>query len=331
MRASEVDVADVAAWPGWMKAVAYLAMAGWVLGMGHWLVLGEKREELASLARAGADSGRSVEAKSESARRLGAADQRRTHLESTLAEAQARLPTAVDLPTLIEELSGAAVDSRLVIESIHVSDDEPHDDYVAMPIALVVTGSYHQFGVFMAAAAGLERLLTFHDFELETGGRPLVLTLAGRAYRAVDGAAVGDTAPTVSGRVRIAYGDTGRSPFQFDDAPQPHDPQPATHGKQPLERFALARLQMVGVLVRRGVAVALIRDPTGHVHRAGVEDRLGLHGGRVSSVGFDGVEVVETLSDHATGWARRLHRLEPERRQGAVDDERLETIGGEEE
>ena len=211
-----------------------------------------------------------------------------------------------------------------------MSDDEPHDDYVAMPIALVVTGSYHQFGEFMAAAAGLERPLTLYDFEIDAGGRPLTLTLAGRAYRAVDGAGGGGAA-SVPERVRVAYGGTGRSPFQVDDTPEPHGPDREMQGKQPLERFALARLQMVGALARRGVAVGLVRDPTGHVHRAGAGDRLGLHGGRIISVGFDGMEIVETLSDHTSGWARRVHRMEPKGRQDAVNDEHLAADIGDEE
>ena len=329
MRMSEIDLADVVVWPGWMKAVAHVALAGWVLGMGHWLVLGEQRRELVSLDRTSSALSQAIEAKSEAARGVVAADQRRAYLESTLATARRRLPGAVDLPTLIEELSRSAVDSGLVIESIHVSDDEPSDDYVAMPIALVVTGSYHQFGAFMAAAAGLERLLTFHDFEIEARGRPLTLTLAGRAYRAADGADGWHDATT--GRIRVAYSGTGRSPFQLDQAPQPRGPHPEMQGKQPLERFALARLRMVGVLARRGVIVGLVRDPTGHIHRAGAGARLGLHGGRVVSVGFDGMEIVETLSDHTSGWARRVHRMEPDRRPDAVnDDDGTADIGDEE-
>ena len=334
MRVNEIDVADVAAWPRWMKALAHVAMAACVLGLGHLLVLGDERRELKSLERTGSDWRRSAAAKSEAAQRVAEAAEHRAQLESTLATTLRRLPTAADLPTLIEELSRAAVDSGLVIESIHVSDDEPHDDYVAMPIALVVTGSYHQFGAFVAAAAGLEHLLTFHDFEIETRGRPLTLTLAGRAYRAVDGAdgvapmRADDAALSVA-RVDVAYGGTGRSPFAADTL-RSSDPHPEAHGKQPLERFALARLHMVGVLARPGVTVALIRDPTGRVHRAGAGDRLGLHGGRVTSVGFDGMEIVETLSDHATGWARRVHRMEPERR-GALNDEPDEARNGEEE
>ena len=328
MRVSEVDVADIAAWPTWLKAVAHFAVAGLVLGVGNWLVLGEQRDELASLARTGSELGRSVEEKSEAARRIATADQRRADLEAVLATALGRLPRAVDLPTLIEELSGAAVDSGLVIESIHVSDDERHHDYVAMPIALVVTGSYHQFGMFMAAAAGLERLLTFHDFEIETGGRPLTLTLAGRAYRAVDGTDGGDA--VVAERVRVAYGGPGRSPFQADHTPQRQGPDREMQGMQPLERFALARLQMVGALGRGGVAVGLVRDPTGHIHRAAVGDRLGLNGGRITNVGLDGMEIVETLSDHTTGWARRVYRMEPERPQDGVNSEPNEIDSGDE-
>ena len=315
MRVSEIDVGDVGAWPAWMKAVAHVAVVACVLGLGHWLVFGEQRRELASLARTGSEWRQSLVTKSQAAGHVARAEQHRAYLESTLAAAQRQLPRVVDLPTLIEELGRTAVDSGLVIESIHVSDDEPQDDYVAMPIALVVTGSYHQFGAFVSAAADLEHLLTFHDFEIEPRGRPLTLTLAGRSYRAVDGADEDaerfDAAPPATGRVRAAYSGSGRSPFEVGGTPRSPDPHPEVQGKQPLERFALARLQMVGVLARREVSVALVRDPTGRVHRAGTGDRVGLHGGRVTSVEFDGMEIVETRSDHTTGWARRVHRMEP--------------------
>ena len=198
------------------------------------------------------------------------------------------------------------MDSGLAIDSIDVSPELDHGFYAAMPIEVVLTGRYHQFGTFVAAAANLE-LLTFHDFEIDSRDGRLTLNLAMRAYRALDGAAEGHVVVRARAqeRVEATYDAAGRSPFEEDRATP--DERSAPHSP---ENFALARLHMVGVLARQGVAYALVQDPTGHVHRVGAGSRLGLHGGRVARVSLDGVEVLETRNDAAGGWVRRQHRME---------------------
>lgn len=216
---------------------------------------------------------------------------------------------------MIEALSGAALNSGLAIDSLHVSAELDHGFYGTMPIALVLTGSYHQFGAFVAAAASLDRLLTFHDFEIERRGARLTMSLAARSYRAVGGTGAADAAarlgPTTPQSNHVAYHATGRSPFEEERSPPPDDLLAEPSGqRRRLEQVALARLQMVGLLARRGSAFALVRDPTSHVHRVGVGDRIGLHGGRVTHVAFDGMEVAETRSDDTGGWVRQVHKIE---------------------
>ena len=340
MRPSGLDLADVATWPWWLKGLAWLGTAAWVLAAGYWLVLGDQRRELTRLARADSDSRLALEAKEAAEGDAAAVHQRHRQIETTLALALRELPVTIDVPALIEDLSGAAVDSGLVIDSIQVSDEEVHGLYAAMPIALAVAGTYHQFGAFIAAAAALERVVAFQDFEIETRGPGLALTLAARAYRAVDGphraaadvdSAAGSAAEAApkgaKAGVRFVYQGVGRSPFEAERPVDQTVVRTETAGKT-LASFALARLQMVGVLARSGDAWGLVRDPSGHVHRVGVGDRLGLHGGRIADVEFGGIEVVETLSDEAGGWATRVRRLEPAPApaEGAADEQQEEPV-----
>ena len=314
MDVRELDLSDVAAWPRWLKVVAHLATVAWVFGGGYWMALGEQRRELAALGLTGDELRSTIESKTRTADGMPALERRRRELEATLAAALRPFPTAVDLPTLIEDMSTAALDSGLAIDSIHVSDEQTLGFYNATPVALVVAGGYHQFGAFVAATGGLDRLVTIHDFEIETQGGRLTLTLAARAYRRLDDpgadadfADEGDFAPA---HVGVAYVGAGRSPFDADRASAQAAPPAEVQAEQPLESFALARLSMVGVLARRGIAHAVVRDPTGHLHRVATGDRLGLQGGRVTRVAFDRLEVTETVSDETQGWARRLRRIE---------------------
>ena len=307
MRADGLELTDVATWPGWCRAAACLAGATCALTVGYWLLLADQRQELARLVEEGQDLRGEAAAKAQSADGLAGLQQRLERRQGVLAALMAGVPEAIDLPALIEGLSQAAVESGLAIDGIDVSPERDHGFYAVMPIAVVLTGRYHQFGTFVAAAANLE-LLTFHDFQIDSQGGRLTLSLALRAYRAVDGAGegvgvqAGQRAPE---RVEATYDATGRSPFE-DDRAAPDGPL----APRSPENFALARLHMVGVLARGGVAYALVQDPTGHVHRVGAGSRLGLHGGRVARVSFDGVEVSETRNDAGGGWVRRQHRIE---------------------
>lgn len=307
MRADGLELTDVATWPGWCRAAACLAGAACTVGVGYWLLLADQRQELARLVAAGQERRGEAVARTKAADGLAGLQQRLDGRQVRLAALLAAVPGTIDLPELIEGLSRAAVESGLAIDSIDVSPERDHGFYAVMPIAVVLTGRYHQFGTFVAAAANLE-LLTFHDFQIDSRGGRLTLSLDMRAYRAVDSAAKG---VIVQARqrspepVEATYDATGRSPFNEDRATPDKPPAPRSP-----ENFALARLHMVGVLGRRGVAYALIQDPTGHVHRVGAGSRLGLHGGRVVGVSFDAVEVSETRNDGAGGWVRRQHRIE---------------------
>ena len=308
MRADGLELADVATWPGWCRAAACLAGAACALAVGYGLVLADLRQELARLVETGQDRRSEAAAKTQAADGLAGLQQRLEHRQDMLAALMAAVPGAIDLPALIEGLSRAAVDSGLAIDSIDVSPERDHGFYAEMPIAVVLTGRYHQFGTFVAAAANLE-LLTFHDFQIDSRDGRLSLSLAMRAYRALDSVAeghvVGQARQHAPERVHATYDATGRSPFEEDRATRDERPAPRSP-----ENFALARLHMVGVLARQGVAYALVQDPTGHVHRVGAGARLGLHGGRVARVSLDGVEVLETRNDAAGGWTRRQHRIE---------------------
>lgn len=307
MRADGLEMADVATWPRWCRAAACLAGAACALTVGYWFLLADQRQELARLVATGQDRRGEAAVKTQAADGFVGLQQRLERRQGVLAAQMAAVPGVIDLPALIEGLSRAAVESGLAIDSIDVSPERDHGFYAVMPIAVVLTGRFHQFGTFVAAAANLE-LLTLHDFQIDSRGGRLTLSLAMRAYRAVDGAAEGVVVqPRQRGpeRVEATYDATGRSPFEEDRATVDEPSAPRSP-----ESFALARLQMVGVLARRGVAYALVQDPTGHVHRVGAGSRLGLHGGRVARVSFAGVEVSETRNDAAGGWVRRKHRIE---------------------
>ena len=98
-----------------------------------------------------------------------------------------------------------------------------------------------------------------------------------------------------------------RSPFA---APAQGEPPPVAEGPQgPLAGVPLDQLQLLGTLAGRGARFALLKGPSGTVHRLAAGDALGRDGGRIEAVGESSVRLVEVVRDGAGGWRRRVQTL----------------------
>ncbi len=78
-----------------------------------------------------------------------------------------------------------------------------------------------------------------------------------------------------------------------------------------LEQFPVDSLMLVGKLKRQGVEWALLRDPSGGIHRVREGNYVGPDHGKVVDVGDDYVAIMEIVTDGtANGWVERPRTLE---------------------
>lgn len=121
----------------------------------------------------------------------------------------------------------------------------------------------------------------------------------------------------------FSYGASGaRSPFEppadvefeeedDDDEPESDISPDQDRPTEPLERFSIGDLTMVGTLQRaeEGALYALVRDNQGGIHRVTVGDYMGQNYGRVESVTETRIELREIVSDGDEGWVKRPRTL----------------------
>lgn len=79
--------------------------------------------------------------------------------------------------------------------------------------------------------------------------------------------------------------------------------------REPLERFPLAQLELVGTLTVGGQPSALIRAPDGNVYRLFEGHYLGTDFGRVTAIQDTGVELVERVREGGA-WRQRQRTLD---------------------
>ena len=102
-----------------------------------------------------------------------------------------QLPGKTEVPNLLVDISQTALAAGLQQKLFQPQPEQAQDFYAELPIKMVLTGSYHQFGEFVSGIAALPRIVTLHDIDIKpTGGNggydDLTLTLTAKTYRYLD-------------------------------------------------------------------------------------------------------------------------------------------------
>jgi type IV pilus assembly protein PilP len=83
-------------------------------------------------------------------------------------------------------------------------------------------------------------------------------------------------------------------------------PRPdANRPQQPLEKFALDSLKMVGTLGAGPGMEVLIKEPGGVIHRVHVGEYMGQNYGRVTAISEGSIDLVELVPNGNGGWMER--------------------------
>ncbi|MBD3894580.1 pilus assembly protein PilP [Halomonas sp. ML-15] len=117
-------------------------------------------------------------------------------------------------------------------------------------------------------------------------------------YRAPGYEQAGERSPF---QARLASDDSAAAP-QGERAPDPD------RTREPLERFDLSELQLVGTLTVNAQPSALLRSPEGQVHRLRVGNYLGRDDGRIVSITGASIVLVETVRDR-NAWVERTREM----------------------
>lgn len=89
-------------------------------------------------------------------------------------------------------------------------------------------------------------------------------------------------------------------PPEMDNGIRPDSDRP----REPLEKYALGSLMMVGTLEREGLW-ALVKAPDGMIHRVSVGNYLGTDYGKITVIDKQRIEIKEIISNSGTGWMER--------------------------
>ncbi|MFZ9038221.1 MAG: type 4a pilus biogenesis protein PilO [Gammaproteobacteria bacterium] len=105
--------------------------------------------------------------KAERAAKLELYKEQLAEMEATFGALLRQLPETTEVESLLVDVSQTGLASGLEIKKFKPSAEEKKGFYAELPIALEVSGSYHQLATFISGIAALPRIVTISDLKLE--------------------------------------------------------------------------------------------------------------------------------------------------------------------
>ena len=105
-------------------------------------------------------------------------------LDSAFKTLLRQLPSSAEVPSLVDNISATGLGSGLEFRRIQLQEETAREFFYELPIEIELVGSYHDFGMFVSGVANLGRVVTLHDFQIESGSeRTQEMKLLARTYR----------------------------------------------------------------------------------------------------------------------------------------------------
>ncbi len=183
---SDLDFDNVGSWPMAVKAIIWIVVFLVCLGLGYKLHLSGLQQNLTQIEQKETTLRSEFKDKAGKAANLDAYRKQMEEMEETFGALVRQLPSDTEVPGLLEDITNRGVASGLEFTSIDLQPEQTAEFYVELPIKMVVEGTYHDLGAFVSGIAGLPRIVTLHDFNIEPGKNndgSLTLSITAKTYR----------------------------------------------------------------------------------------------------------------------------------------------------
>jgi type IV pilus assembly protein PilO len=186
----DLDPNNIGNWPGPIKGVVILILCAALLGAGYWFDTKEQLIVLESAQEKETELKRIFEIKQRKAANLEPLREQLKDMKESFGNLLRLLPNKTEIEGLLVDISQSGLAAGLEFELFKPSAEQVADFYAIQPIAIRVTGTYHEFGNFISSVAALPRIVTQHDVNMtpKSSGtigaeNQLVMNMIAKTYR----------------------------------------------------------------------------------------------------------------------------------------------------
>ncbi len=120
---------------------------------------------------------------------LDALKKQREQIQQYVIQLEKQLPSKAEMSALLSDINQAGLGRSLQFELFRPGQVVVRDYYAELPIAVRVTGNYHDIGAFAADIANLSRIVTLNDLAIAPSSKEattLSMDATARTFRYLD-------------------------------------------------------------------------------------------------------------------------------------------------
>lgn len=184
-------------WPWAPKLASALGVVIAVAAAGYFFVLSDVQAGLEAERNREPQLRQDYTSKLAQAVNLPELRKQKSQVEEYVTQLEKQLPGKAEIDSLLSDISSAGVGRGLQFELFRPGQVVVKDYYAELPIALKVSGRYHDIGAFAADVSNLSRIVTLHNLVVvaPTGrdaGGGLSMEATARTYRYLDATEVAE-------------------------------------------------------------------------------------------------------------------------------------------
>jgi len=185
-----LDPQDPSLWPAFPRFLLYLGVTVGVAAASWFIKISDLEEELEHEQKTEQELRENYKKKLVKAVSLDELKQQRQRVQQYVVQLERQLPSKAEMSALLSDINQAGLGRGLQFELFRPGQIVVNDYYAELPIAVRVTGKFHDIGSFSADVAGLSRIVTLNNLSLapqqkdSAGG--MVMEVTARTFRYLD-------------------------------------------------------------------------------------------------------------------------------------------------
>ncbi len=183
-----LDPKDPSRWPVVPRVLLCVAIAVGVAVLLWFVKLSDYETELDAERATEQTLRADYQAKLVKAVNLEELKKQREQVQQYVIQLEKQLPSKAEMSALLSDINQAGLGRSLQFELFRPGQVVVRDYYAELPIALRVTGKYHDIGAFAADVANLSRIVTLNNLSITASKDSSVLTMdaTARTFRYLD-------------------------------------------------------------------------------------------------------------------------------------------------
>ncbi len=158
-----LDKNDPGSWPAVPRYLSYIFASLLVLGLLWYVWLSNSQVELMDEEAKEQTLKTEYQSKLAQAVNLEALKKQREQVLSYVTQLEKQLPSKAEMDALLSDINQAGLGRSLQFELFRPGQVNVKEYYAELPIAVKVTGNFHDIGAFVADVANLSRIVTLNN------------------------------------------------------------------------------------------------------------------------------------------------------------------------